>query len=146
MTVKEWLSSYKRITARIRLLQRDIDKLTAEIEKASGRTDGMPRGSSPSTQMERIAIELAELKTEKEQAIRESWQCRERIEAVIMAVEDPIYMTLLHDRYIELMSWNEITDDLRLINDQYVRGKLHQKALNEVRKVIASAREKAHEK
>ena len=139
MTVKEWLEQYKRIVAKIKALQRDIDKLTAAIGGGSLKTDVMPRSTGLSDQTGKIAAELADIKRKKEQLLLESWRRREEIEAVIMAVKDPIYITLLHDRYIELMSWDEITVDLGLSNDQYVRGKLHQKALREIRRIVVDS-------
>ena len=129
MTIKEYLNSYKRIVIRIRVLERDIQKLAAEIGGGALRMDGMPHGSNLSDSTGQIAVQLADMKARRMDMLLEAYEKRDEIEDVILAVSDPIYLQLLHDRYIRLMNWNDITDDLHLYNDQYVRGKLHQKAL-----------------
>lgn len=133
MTTKEYLCGYKRMIKRIRILEQSIDKLISEIGGGSiGIRDGMPTGTTLSDQTGRIAVRLAELKEKREAMRLAAVEIRDEIEDVILAVEDPIYMQLLYDRYVRLMSWNDITEDLRLDNDQYVRGKLHSKALDAV--------------
>ena len=137
MTIKEYLLSYKRIVVRIRVLERDIQKLSAEIGGGAMKMDGLPHGSNLSDSTGQIAVQLADMKHKRMEMLREALQKRDEIEDVILAVGDPIYMQLLHDRYVRLMNWGDITEDLNLYNDQYVRGKLHQRALfaaEEVRK------------
>ena len=136
MTVKEWLEQYKRIVAKIRVLERDIEKLTAEIGGGSLKTDGMPHGTSLSDSTGDIAARLADIKRKREQMLLEAVDRRDEITQVILRVTDPIYMKLLYDRYVELMSWDEVTNDLGLYNDQYVRGKLHSRALNVAEEIL----------
>ena len=129
MTIKEYLNGYKRIVIRIRVLERDIQKLVAEIGGGALKMDGLPHGSSLTDTTGEIAVRLADMKAKRMDMLLEAYEKRDEIEDVILSVPDPIYMQLLHDRYVRLMNWNDITDDLHLYNDQYVRGKLHQKAL-----------------
>lgn len=129
MKAKEYLVQYKLMVARIRALERDIERLVAEIGGGSINNDGLPHGTSIGDQTGRIAVRLADLKREREQWLRESIEKRDEIDRTILKVTDPIYLKLLHDRYVMLMDWAAITEDLGLFNDQYVRGKLHGKAL-----------------
>ena len=136
MTTKEYLNSYKRIIAKIRVLERDIEKLTAEIGGGSLKSDGMPHGTSLSDSTGDIATRLADIKRKREQMLLEAVDRRDEITQLILKVQDPIYMKLLYSRYVELMDWNDVTEALGLYNDQYVRGKLHSRALDAAEEIL----------
>ena len=136
MKAKEYLVQYKLMVVRIRALERDIERLVAEIGGGSINNDGLPHGTGIGDQTGRIAVRLADLKREREYWLRESIEKRDEIDRTILRMTDPIYLKLLHDRYVMLMDWNAITEDLGLVNDQYVRGKLHGKALLAVLEVM----------
>lgn len=137
MNAKEYLSEYKKLAIKIKLLNRDIEKLIAEIGGGSiGIDDGMPRGTPLPDKEAEIAVKLVELKDEREAVLTLCIKKRKQIEDTIFAVQDPVYQQLLHDRYISMMNWAEITEDLGLTNEQYVRGKLHSRSLQAVEFVL----------
>lgn len=139
MNVKEYLNEYRNMTIKIKLLGRDIEKLIAEIGGGSIGIDyGRPKGTPTNDKVERIAIRLVELKDQREEALSLCIRKRTEIEQTIFKVKDPIYQQLLHDRYISLMNWQDVTEDLGLANDQYVRGKLHAKSLQAVEVILSS--------
>lgn len=135
MTIKEWLKSFRRLTRKVELMQATIDKIQAQIGKGP-QSDGLPRGSGLSDQTGRLASQLADAKIRQSRILAEAIDRAAEIQDAIFRVEDVIYMTLLYDRYILLKPWTDITDDLNMRNEQYVRGKLHSIALHEIEEVL----------
>lgn len=137
MTAKEYLSEYRKLNTKVKLLNRDIEKLLSEIGGGSISL-GVEKvqTSVKGDRVERMAIQLAELKTEREELLALCIRKLDQIEKTIFRVEDPVYQKLLHDKYISLMSWSEITDDLHFTSEAYVRGKLHSKALQAIEFII----------
>lgn len=135
-SAKQYLIQYRLLISKIKAIERDIDRLVAEIGGGSISSDGLPHGTNIDDQTGRIAVRLADLKRERMMWLRESIEIRDEIDRTILQVGDPIYLKLLHDRYVLLMSWDAITEDLNMYNEQYVRGKLHGKALAAVWQVI----------
>lgn len=135
-SAKQYLIQYRLLISKIKAIERDIDRLVAEIGGGSISSDGQPHGTGIDDQTGRIATRLADLKRERMMWLTESIEIRDEIDRTILQVGDPIYLKLLHDRYVLLMSWDAITEDLHMYNEQYVRGKLHSKALSAVWLVI----------
>lgn len=125
------------MVVKIRILETDIDKLMAKAGGGSvSGNDGQPHGSGLSDQTGVIAARIADIKARRDALLVESILARDRIEQVILKVPDPVSMQLLFDRYIKLMRWNDVAEDLNIYNEQYVRGRLHAQALGEVQKII----------
>lgn len=134
---KIYLSRYKILVVKIRILEQDIDKL---IAKAGGGSisggDGLPHGNGTTDQTGAIASRLADIKAKRDSLLFDSIVARDEIEQTILKVPDPVSMQLLFDRYVKLMRWNDVAEDLHIYNEQYVRGRLHGQALAEVQKII----------
>ena len=54
-------------------------------------------------------------------------------------VTDPNHRQLLFERYIQDKEWKDIADDISY-TEEYVRGELHGKALNDIRYVSERVR------
>lgn len=125
------------LVVKIRILEQDIDKL---IAKAGGGSvsggDGLPHGNTTTDQTGAIASQLADIKAKRDSMLFDSIVARDEIEQTILKVPDPVSMQLLFDRYVKLMRWNDVAEDLHIYNEQYVRGRLHGQALAEVQKII----------
>ena len=125
------------LVVKIRILEQDIDKL---IAKAGGGSvsggDGLPHGNTTTDQTGAIASRLADIKAKRDSMLFDSIVARDEIEQTILKVPDPVSMQLLFDRYVKLMRWNDVAEDLHIYNEQYVRGRLHGQALAEVQKII----------
>lgn len=136
-SAKLYLSRYKVLVVKIRILEQDIDKL---IAKAGGGSvsggDGLPHGNTTTDQTGAIASRLADIKAKRDSMLFDSIVARDEIEQTILKVPDPVSMQLLFDRYVKLMRWNDVAEDLHIYNEQYVRGRLHGQALAEVQKII----------
>ncbi len=133
MTAKEYLNQYRKITTKIKLLELDIESLEAGIGSLPVPSD-MPHTPSGRNTTEDILIDLVDMKNEKAELLAEARVKAAEISGTIellAGIEDKhaaIYMQLLYDRYILLMSWPDVAGDINYA-DQYTRGELHGKAL-----------------
>ena len=106
------LAGYKFLKARIAKTEERIAELELEDGLGSVNMDGMPHGSTPGDPVARIAIakaalheylmrQLAELK-EKEREIRE----------YIESVENEEVKLIIEWRFIDLLDWYDIAENL----------------------------------
>lgn len=144
MTAKEYLSQYRKLTWDIERLDRDIERINDEIDNMAINYDGMPRGSGISKKPEDIAVKLSILETKKQKQRAKATSMREEITATIAAVADPVLSMLLYDRYISLMSWERIAEDIGssdiwprdTLSEYWVRTEMHDRALAAVDAII----------
>ena len=130
MRAKEYLKQYRRIVYEIENLDREIEELEERITSVRSTIgDGMPHSPNPSSNLDRLIPALVDMKRRKEALKTTAEWRRLQIEGNIDRVGDPIYCRLLRDKYIRLMQWYDITQDLNLKSVEYVRGKLHRRAL-----------------
>ena len=130
MKAKDYLKQYRKIVYEIENLEREIEELEERITSVRSTIgDGMPHGTNTSSNLDRLIPALVDMKRRKEALkVTAEWR-RVQIEAAIDRIDDPIYCRLLRDKYIRMMQWLDITDDLGLRSTDYVRGKLHRTAL-----------------
>ncbi|MBQ9074675.1 MAG: hypothetical protein IJY32_01770 [Mogibacterium sp.] len=135
MTTKEYLNQYRRIITKIRLIEMDIESLEAGIGAApQPRDEGVPFTPSTRNTTEDTLVALVDMKHDKEALLLESKAKAAEISEIIERladIKDPnaaVYMQLLYDRYILLMSWSQVAKDINF-TEQYSRGALHGKAL-----------------
>ena len=135
MTTKEYLNQYKRMMEEVRCLDVEIEELWTQLTSATSSNDGMPKGTVQDRQTKLHAI-----MADKLQSKRGKKQVAEDIMAEVLQtidrVTDPNHRQLLFERYIQDKEWKDIADDISY-TEEYVRGELHGKALNDVRGVMA---------
>lgn len=142
MKAKEYLNQYKKIIARIVLLERDIEQLEAGIGASLiGDDKDMPRPPGTRNTAEDRLLNLIDMKRDKENLLMEARVKAAEISGVIeelALINDQnaeAYMKLLYDRYILLMTWNEVAEDIKFTLD-YTRGRLHGKALMALNNIL----------
>lgn len=133
MNAKEYLSQYGRIEARVRILQREIEKLRTDAEGMSINLDGMPKGHGSRT-WEDLVIKLAECDTELQSEMSKLWSKRMEIINTIGELDEPKFQTILHSRYIEGKTWETIAYEMG-ITWRYCYM-LHGHALERLGKII----------
>lgn len=139
MRAKEFLSQYLWAAELVRQCEHDIYEIEATIDTISYDTDGMPRGSEITDRTARIAVSLADAKRKRELLIIKAWEIRERVEAVIQRVEDPVQSRLLYMRYILDADWQTVADDkIVSCTVNHARGKLHSNSLKSVEIIIGT--------
>lgn len=132
MTIKIFLKQYQKAMLEVDCLECEITELRDRLTSVpAGVGDGMPRGSrQDKTKLYAIMADKVKEKTEKKEQAEEIMLS---VLEVIDKVQDPIFRRLLFEKYIQNRTWEEITTDLRYKSEEYVRGELHGKALNEAR-------------
>lgn len=135
MTTKQYLSQYKRMMDECRCLDVEIEELWTQLTSSTSNNDGMPKGSVQDRQTKLHAIMSDKLKVKREKK-KEAEDLMAEILEVIDQVTEPTYRQLLFERYIQDKKWEDIATDLLYV-EEYVRGELHGKALNEVRFIMS---------
>lgn len=115
-----------------RCLDIEIEELWNQLTSSTASSDGMPRGTVTDRQTKLHAI-MADKVQVKRQKKKEAEELMAEILETIDQVTDPIYRQLLFERYIQNRTWEDIAIDLSYV-EEYVRGELHGKALNEVKR------------
>lgn len=131
MTTKQYLSQYKRMMKECRCLDIEIEELWNQLTSTTSSSDGMPKGTVQDRQTKLHAIMADKLQAKRKKKA-EAEELMAEILEVIDKVSDPVHRQLLFERYIQAKEWVAITQDLMYESEEYVRGKLHGKALNEV--------------
>lgn len=134
MTIKSYLSQYKKMMEEVRCLDVEIDELFNQLTSATSSNDGMPKGSVQDRQTKLHAI-MADKLQAKRRKRAEAEELMAEILNVIDQVTEPTYRQLLFERYIQDKKWEDIATDIVYV-EEYVRGELHSKALNEVKFIM----------
>ena len=135
MNAKEYLLQIRDITARVKLLQREIESLRTEAEGISISLDGMPRGSGGGKdKTARLAILLAECETALTEEASKLWSKRIRIISQLGELKNPKHQQILHLRYVECKTWEVIAVEMD-ITWRYCYM-LHGNALKEFEEII----------
>jgi len=131
MTTKEYLKQYQKMMEEVRCLDVEIEELWTQLTSATSNNDGMPKGTVQDRQTKLHAIMADKLQTK-----RSKKQVAEEIMAEVLEtidkVTDPNHRQLLFERYIQDKEWKDIAEDISY-TEEYVRGELHGKALNDIR-------------
>jgi len=131
MTTKEYLKQYQKMMEEVRCLDVEIEELWTQLTSATSNNDGMPKGTVQDRQTKLHAIMADKLQTK-----RSKKQVAEDIMAEVLQtidkVTDPNHRQLLFERYIQDKEWKDIAEDISY-TEEYVRGELHGKALNDIR-------------
>ena len=138
MTTKEYLKQYQKMMKEVRCLDVEIEELWTQLTSATSNNDGMPKGTVQDRQTKLHAIMADKLQTKqgKKQAAEEIMA---EVLETIDKVTDPNHRQLLFERYIQDKEWKDIADDISY-TEEYVRGELHGKALNDIRYVSERVR------
>lgn len=138
MTAKEYLNQYRRLTVAQQRLRREIEAIESQIG-GNVHGDGTPHGSGVSDLTGALAAELADAKKAYIIAETDAWRKRLEIVQTINAVKDSVHSLLLYDRYVRLMRWDEVAEDIHA-NESYTRGRLHGAALKAVQEILDGER------
>ena len=151
MTEQE-LSGYKFIKARIREIEDRLSELLGDIidlEEENGlgsvNLDGMPHGSTPGDPVARMAIARAalhermkELKVDLEKRRAELIEKEREIREYIDSVDDEEVKLIIEWRFIDLLEWYDIVENLEELTgksvDRSTPGKKMRKYLSESEK------------
>lgn len=135
MTAEEYLNRYKQMSARVKTLKAEVERIRTMAESMGINLDGMPHGSNVSDKIARLAVELAEYESALVAEITAVNREAMKIIEMIGKIKDPNQQTLLYKRYIEEKKWGEIAVELRYTY-QWVSGPLHTRAVRSFQKIM----------
>ena len=128
MKAKEYLSQAYRLDQRINSKIEQVASLNELATKCTSTITGMPHIPAKYTSPMADAIgKIIDLQNEINADIDRLVDLKREIVAVIKAVEQPEYQTLLEKRYLCFLTWEQIAVDMNYGIDNVF--KLHKKAL-----------------
>ena len=128
MTAKEYLGQAYRLDQRINSKLEQVLSLRDLTTKATATMSDMPGGGSRNVyRMQDIIGKIIDLENEINADIDQLVDLKRDIVAIIKAVENPEYQTLLEKRYLCFLHWEQIAVDMNYGIDNIF--KLHKKAL-----------------
>lgn len=109
LTAKEYLSQAYHLDQRINAKLEQVMALRELATKANSTLSDMPRADSPNVcRMEDIILKIVDSENEINAEIDKLVDLKRELRAVIGAVEQPEYQTLLELRYLCFKTWEQI--------------------------------------
>lgn len=127
MTAKQYLQRAYNLRRRIAAKEMHLEELRTQAEHITADLNGMPRGSGPSSPVERVAVQIADLSWELELDWLDVLVYQEEIRKTIDRVGDATMSQLLSLRYLSYKTWREIAETMHYSPRHITR--LHAKAL-----------------
>ena len=114
MTAKEYLGQAYRLDQRINSKLEQVLSLRDLTTKATATISDMPGGGSRNVyKMQDIIGKIVDLENEINADIDQLVDLKREMVAVIKAVENPDYQTLLELRYLCFKTWEQIAVDMK---------------------------------
>jgi DNA-directed RNA polymerase specialized sigma subunit len=132
MTAKEYLSQIGTISAGLKSMSRQIQSLEDALTSTTTKLSDAPPSASPEKQrMEALIVTKVDL----ESKVAADSAKLAGILVTVNSLPDMFHSIILVNRYVALMDWQDIANELRLSKSHIFR--LHRQALAEIEKVIA---------
>lgn len=114
MTAKEYLSQYRNMELKIASKEKELEDLRAKLEGCSSKQmDGMPRSSGGSADPIGDAVtKIVAMQMEINEEIDRCIDLRREITAKIDKLDNETYASLLRYRYVMMMKWEEIEEQM----------------------------------
>lgn len=126
----QFLRQYRSILEKIELLKQDILRWRELGEKVTPSLTGMPQGGQNVPKVEQSAINICDTQKEISERIRQLSSVYVQILSAIDTVDDISLQNLLHRRYIEGQTFEQIAYEMNY-SWRHARRK-HQVALSKV--------------
>lgn len=139
MNAKQYLEQYASCQRKILQERENLLRVSEKIDTISIDYSGMPHGNEVSSKQERYLLELESIVENKSALINKWTETMLEVQRVVLKVDDPVYQTLLMDRYINGLSWDAVASNLHY-STPHVKGKLHPKALERVKRILENTR------
>ena len=138
MDAKEYLQQVRNAE----ILINDKTEELAELETLAIKINALNEGervqsSGSQDKMADVVCKIADLKTEIQAEIDNLLRLKREVRNVINRVSEPVLMSVLHKRYLQYKSWEEIAVEMSFTYRWCTQ--LHGKALLEVDGIIKSS-------
>ena len=135
MTAKEFLNQAYLLDQRIKSKSEQIQSLNELATSCTATMTGMPHNPNRSTShMADAVCKIIDLQNEINRDIDRLVDLKREIVAVIKAVEDTEYQTLLEKRYLCFQTWEQIAVDMHYSGKWIL--KMHDRALDVVEGIL----------
>lgn len=128
MTKKE-LSQLYYLKKEIKEQQRRIAELEAAATKCTANISGMPSGKGISDKLGQYAAQIADLRAILDLNIKKCFYELNKLTRYIESIEDSEMKLIFSFRYIQNMSWYEISKNLGSLGDGSTERKKHNRFL-----------------
>ena len=131
MTAKEYLSQARYLDNRIKSKLLQIDSLNELATRCTPSYSDMPKSPNrEGSRMESAILDIIELEDEISKDVVELVALKKEIVEVIKQVGNTEYQTLLEERYLCFITWEQIAVDLSFSMQHTFR--MHDSALKEI--------------
>lgn len=137
MTAKEYLLQAADIDLKIDSIRISIQRCREQATSTSSLFSDIPpqHNGSVSDKIGSNAEKIADYEAQAKEMMIESERLKSEIAGKINLVKNNLYSSLLFDKYISNMTWQEVSEHINKEYD-YTKGVLHDRALNEFAKVM----------
>lgn len=135
MNVKEYLEQAKYLDMRINSKIEQLSTLNDLATKCTVTLSDMPRNPNKSTSnMEDTIVKIIDLQEEINRDIDQLVDLKREIMVVIKKISNVEYQTILENRYLSFMSWEQIAVEMKYSIQQIYR--LRDRAHKVVEKIV----------
>lgn len=118
--MKEFFVAVWEAHSKVRMLKRRKAMYEDMAQSLGANLTGMPRSGTRSSKVERAACELAQLQSDLEDALAENIHLIHQAQQIIKQIPGARHRRLLELRYIDGLSWKDITVEMDYQDDRSV--------------------------
>ena len=124
MTAKQYLLRAYNLKRRIEAKEMHLEELRTQAEHITADLTGMPRGSGPSSPVERVAVQIADLSWDLEQDWLDLLQYQEETKRLIERLDNDADVQVMSLRYLSYLTWERIAEEVHYSGSQVYRIQL----------------------
>ncbi len=121
MTAKQYLLRAYNLKRRIEAKEMHLEELRTQAEHITADLNGMPRGSGPSSPVERVAVQIADLSWELELDWLDLLQYQEETRQLIERLDNDADVQVMSLRYLSYLTWERIAEEVHYSGSQVYR-------------------------
>ena len=121
MTAKQYLLRAYNLKRRIEAKEMHLEELRTQAEHITADLNGMPRGSGPSSPVERVAVQIADLSWDLEQDWLDLLQYQEETRRLIECLDNDADVQVMSLRYLSYLTWERIAEEVHYSGSQVYR-------------------------
>ena len=121
MTAKQYLLRAYNLKRRIDAKEMHLEELRTQAEHITADLNGMPRGSGPSSPVERVAVQIADLSWELELDWLDLLQYQEETKHLIERLDNDADVQVMSLRYLSYLTWERIAEEVHYSGSQVYR-------------------------
>lgn len=132
---KEYLQQVRNADIAVKDKMEELAGLEAMATKINALNEGeRVQASGSQDRMADTVCKIADLKAEIQAEIDSLLELKREVRGVIKQVSEPVLMSVLHKRYLQYKSWEQIAVELNVSYRHTTR--LHGKALQDIEKIL----------